>query len=358
VLFCNMAACFSAWDDVKEDSDNEKARKSSWGSKMRVKRVDWTNDSNGECAEFYLRTKEQGGKEIKTSYKGPSDMRIMQDGKRAKVDFEIRATGGGSNTYSYFGSTSANHRDREGVKAYKIHFGLVLEQWGDWIVTDHTTKKVCKGKFLVFEHFGKWLRISVASTKETAVALLSSAYGDEHPLKIHCIHVVGKSSAACWRFMGAKFLNTSINRTYCKMYTQSGGTFFGDGKTNCLRFGSDIWMLLMLDFDVADAILKSGDVDKDKQAELMWEQLSNNADFQKNILLVMDWWLEIMEYGKKHKKLKKTFDQMEEQWKDVTGGIGISATLTAMNIATKSPVAMATLKLGLSAVTTMRSWFK
>jgi len=244
-------------------------------------------------------TQEKGGGKVTSEWRNASEITLSQNGRK----MELKATGGGSNLYILTAYTDKNSPD------YRLHFGLLCEQKGEWELT--WNRVTSKGKYLLIDHLAKSIRIAVCKSFERGKNKLADVYED---MKMHVEEsYVGFSSAACWRFLKGEVMNFELGMMYSSIYTKAGGLFYEDNKTNCFRFMSSQYLHLMLPYDVAKRVTT-------KKNHAYWGGLLKSSRELKDCWKYgISFYNDLKKISREHPKLHKTIKQLGQQCRFTTG---------------------------------------
>jgi len=240
-----------------------------------------------------------GGGKVTSNWDTASEITLSQNGNK----MYLKATGGGSHIYILTAYTDKNS------PVYRLHFGTLLEQKGEWELTWNRITR--KGKYLLIDHLGKSIRIAVCESSERAKNKFAGVYEDE---KMHVLQSYGGySSAACWRFLKDEVLNFELGMIYSSIYTKAGGLFYEDDKTNCFRLLASQYIHLKLPYDIAKRVTT-------KKNHAYWGgMLKSSRELKDCWKYGTSFYADLKSISREHPKLLKTINQIAQQCRFTTG---------------------------------------
>jgi len=185
-------------------------------------------------------THEKNGGKVTSEWRRASEIKICQD---RKIMF-LRVTGGGCHCYFLTAYTDRN------TKPYRLHFGLLLEQKGEFQLTWNNDTR--KGNFLLMDHLGTKMRIAVCKNFESARNKITGVFVDVK-MDLERFYI-GYSSAACWRWLKDEVMNWELGLKYSDVYKWRGGLFYAENMTNCFRFICSEYLHLQLPYEMAKRV--------------------------------------------------------------------------------------------------------
>jgi len=244
-------------------------------------------------------TREMGGGRVTSEWRNVSEIKLSQNGNTVY----LKATGGGSHIYMLTAYTDKNSPH------YRLHFGLLLEQKGEWELT--WNKVTRKGKWLLVDHLGRKIRIAVCESSEIARNKLANVYND---VKMDVEQSYGGySSAACWRWLKDEVINHELAMLYSSVYTKSGGLFYEEDKTNCFRLAVSKYLHLKLPYDLAKRVTTVHD-------HKYWlGELKSSRELKDCWKHAFSFYEDLKRISRKHPKMRKTINQLAEQVRFTTG---------------------------------------
>jgi len=248
-----------------------------------------------------FKTHNEGGGKVTSEWRNASEITLSQNGNKMC----LKATGGGSHIYLLTAYTDKNS------PAYRLHFGTLLEQKGDWELTWNRSTR--KGKYLLIDHLGRSIRITVCESSEGGKNKLSGVYDDDD-VKMHVQEsYAGYSSAACWRFLKDEVMNYELGMIYSSIYKKPGGLFYENDKTNCFRFLGSQYLHLKLPYDIAKRMTT-------KKDHAYWGGMLRSSKELKDCWKYgISFYNDLKSISRKHPKMLKTINQLGQQCRFATG---------------------------------------
>jgi len=244
-------------------------------------------------------TRERGGGRVTSEWSNAREISLSQNGKT----MHLRATGGGSHLYFLTAYTDKNS------PLYRVHFGLVLEQKGEWELTRNKVTR--KGKYLLIDHLGWRIRIAVCSSSERARNKVAAVY-DYVKMDVEQSYA-GYASAACWRWLKDEVMNFELGMLYSSIYTKAGGLFYEKDKTNCFRLVASLYLHLKFPYDMAKRVTT-------KKNDVYWlENLWSSKELKECWKYRFSFYDDLKRISRQHPKMSKTLKQMAKQCRFATG---------------------------------------
>jgi len=244
-------------------------------------------------------TREMGGGRVTSKWRNACEILLSQNGKI----MYLRATGKGSHLYILTAYTDKNSPH------YRIRFGLLLERKGEWELTRNKITR--KGKYLLIDHLGRWIRIAVYGSFERARNNIAAVY-DDVKMDVEQSYA-GYASAACWRWLKDEVINFQLGMLYSSIYTKAGGLFYEEDKTNCFRLAVSLYLHLKLPYDMAKRVTT-------KKNDVYWLlNLWSSKELKDCWKYGISFYDDLERISRQHPKMTKTLKQIANQWRFTTG---------------------------------------
>jgi len=235
-----------------------------------------------------------GGGKVTSRWDNESEIKLSQDGNK----MYLKATGAGSHIYVLTAYT-----DKTCVK-WRNHFGTLLEQKGEWELT--WNEFTHKGKYLLIDHLGYRIRITVHVSTESAKSAVSGVFSD---MKMDVDQFyAGYSCAACWRFLKDEVMNFELGMTYSLISrsTRPGGLFFDD-KTNSFRLLASLYLHLIVPYDKAKRLTT------EKNHYYWQEQFKSSKELKACWKYLLGFYTHFKWISRDHMKMRRTVNQLAQQ---------------------------------------------